>query len=612
MRYMQDLGRITLLASFFRLCIAAVSKSQLSNCPLLSAQYPTNKDLHRSGIIKNIRSTFQQSIDVAVSSGKTAWGKIDSSNSSFSLGVFTTSSNDLLFEYHNEGSNLDGTLSADSLTNQTVYRVGSVTKLLTVYTILITLGPSYWTEPVINFVPELSGATTTAGWRHPVNWSEVTLGALASHMGGIARDSGYNDISDIPGLANLGFPRLNDSEIPHCGGPITPFCSKYESLRFIQQQNAVTRPWVSPVYSNEAFQILAMAVENITGEDFGKSFQEAIIKRLGLTKTFWRRPQDMSDIIDVKLDDPIEGHAFDYDLGIYTPTGGAYSSLADLSAIGRSILRSSLLPLSTTHEWLKPSTFVAHKHGAVGKPWEIFRMEVPMAPASQSTRLIDLYTKNGAIGAYLSYIILIPEYDLGFVVLLASTESPSAGAETMGALTEMLLDAWVPAAESAAREAAGVNIAGLYTSEDAETNSTLKLVLKRDRGGLRIEQLVYNGTDFLATMQTLAGVTGGDLHYMDGTQDGQSVAFRAVWSRPVEDDEEDDSKSHRWVLGKRCLMAWGGVDVWNYGNFGLDEFIFSTDEFGFATTVTLPALRVTLHRAIDQGAYQGPDQQIIL
>lgn len=40
------------------------------------------------------------------------------------------------------------------------------------------------------------------------------------------------------------------------------------------------------------------------------------------------------------------------------------------------MLNSQLLPKSTTNRWFKPTSFVESKEKGVGRPWEIFRLEV--------------------------------------------------------------------------------------------------------------------------------------------------------------------------------------------------------------------------------------------
>lgn len=63
----------------------------------------------------------------------------------------------------------------------------------------------------------------------------------------------------------------------------------------------MTAPWQTPIYSNEAYQLLAMAYENITGEDFADAVESALLDPLGLKRTFWTTPMNNSNTMLVDL-----------------------------------------------------------------------------------------------------------------------------------------------------------------------------------------------------------------------------------------------------------------------------------------------------------------------
>lgn len=46
-------------------------------------------------------------------------------------------------------------------------------------------------------------------------------------------------------------------------------------------------PWQTATYSNAAYQLLAYALENITGKKFSDMLKDRIIKPLGLNNTFY-------------------------------------------------------------------------------------------------------------------------------------------------------------------------------------------------------------------------------------------------------------------------------------------------------------------------------------
>jgi len=61
--------------------------------------------------------------------------------------------------------------------------------MFTVYAFLITAGEEHWGESVTKWVPELANASKTLhGQSKHVDWDAITLGNLAGHLSGIARD----------------------------------------------------------------------------------------------------------------------------------------------------------------------------------------------------------------------------------------------------------------------------------------------------------------------------------------------------------------------------------------------------------------------------------------
>lgn len=162
---------------------------QLTDCGFLGPVYPPPPNLANTKAIQDAKNAFTRLMDSAMRNGSTAWGPVDAANSSISFAVFSTQSDQLLSEYHHLGSS-PGTkahLTGGKLDGDTVYRLGSVTKLLSVYTFLAKVGPKYWSEPVTNYVPELV-ARPVKNSVLDIKWSEVTLGSLAGQVSGIPHD----------------------------------------------------------------------------------------------------------------------------------------------------------------------------------------------------------------------------------------------------------------------------------------------------------------------------------------------------------------------------------------------------------------------------------------
>lgn len=72
-----------------------------------------------------------------------------------------------------------------------IYRIGGLTQVFTVWTFLIEAGDSHWNMPVTAYLPELAQVTQELNAKQDpvnyVNWDDILVGELASHMAGIAR-----------------------------------------------------------------------------------------------------------------------------------------------------------------------------------------------------------------------------------------------------------------------------------------------------------------------------------------------------------------------------------------------------------------------------------------
>lgn len=164
-------------------------------CSFLGPIFPPVVNVNDSGNVLSAVSELQRSLNVLLEQDFSA------ANVSFYINAFSTEGTVFDFSYAAPG--LEGSLTNSTLDENTVFRIGSVSKLLTVYTLLVEIGMDHMNDPVTEWVPELADNShyscvntsdvTTA------NWSQITLGALASHMAGISRDR-KNRCSILKGL----------------------------------------------------------------------------------------------------------------------------------------------------------------------------------------------------------------------------------------------------------------------------------------------------------------------------------------------------------------------------------------------------------------------------
>jgi len=269
------------------------------------------------------------------------------------------------------------------------------------------------------------------------------------------------------------------------------------------------------------------------------------------------------------------------DLLIQISAGSLYSSTSDMVSLGRSILSSQFLKLPQTRRWMKPLTHTADLHFSIGAPWEIFRIQLP-----STSRVIDLYTKDGGIGVYSSEIVLIPEWGIGLSILEAGTSS------ALGVIFQMIAEIMGPALEAAARKEADTAYSGHYVSSDPKLNSSITITTDDSLSGLGVTSWISNGTDMLNTVALLLVPNPSIRLYSTGLKkklsDGNSlVSWRAVI------DNMDQSNATSFF--PTCLN-WGSVDGLMYGTIAVDDFVFTVGRDGMATSVEPRVLRSTLNR----------------
>jgi hypothetical protein len=95
-----------------------------------------------------------------------------------------------------------------------------------------------------------------------------------------------------------------------------------------------------------------------------------------------------------------------------------HSSLHDLAIAGASMLSYNLLSPAATRRWLKPISLTSNLVNSQGRPWEIYS-----AVAESSSPVTEIYTVIGSMGHYSPYIGLVPNYNIGFAMLAADSET---------------------------------------------------------------------------------------------------------------------------------------------------------------------------------------------
>lgn len=174
------------------------------NCPPLGPTFEAPRNFASSTAIRDAIANLTETLAARDQDTSPA---VRANTTSYSIEVFSTSKeHPVVFSWDHTApslaaSNTSGVSKTDA---DTVYRLGSLTKIFTVYTWLAQDGDSKWNEPITNYVPELAEAADRAKSDPVANvpWGEVTIGSLAGQLSGAIRDC------KLPGKQWLGAAEL--------------------------------------------------------------------------------------------------------------------------------------------------------------------------------------------------------------------------------------------------------------------------------------------------------------------------------------------------------------------------------------------------------------------
>ncbi|EED13547.1 penicillin-binding protein, putative [Talaromyces stipitatus ATCC 10500] len=545
-----------------------------------------------------LHQTFQQ--------GHSDFGDFMGNTSSVSITAMSTEDSEEtpFFNFHFSSPFLNETAgSTTNITEDSVYRIGSISKLFTVYALLLNFGREHWDNPVTDYIPQLREAVAAQrGIGNPVDhvdWENITLGAMASQLSGIGRDYANGDLAsqNFP-WQQAGLPSLPMEDIPSCAGNTSlPPCNLQEYFQGFIQRHPVFSPETTPVYSNAAYRILGYVLETLSGTSYESLLRSSVLEPLNLSQSSTHRPESNGSWVI-----PNGDSGWFQDTGDEAPTAGMYSSSRDLAAFGQAILANKQLSALDTRRWMKPNSHTSSLVFSVGSPWEIWRAKTDITQG----RVLDLYAKSGSIGKYNSLLILVPDYGVTVSIL---TAGPSSGS-TITIAAELVMQKLLPALEMTSHQQACRKLCGTYTAADPKLNSSLVIVADDKNPGLLIKRWISRSVDMYATAQAFADETGGgqltairlqqtNLESMSWgkrrphSQETRVSAYRAVF----ETHDPGVTRTKPRIFGPDAHQ-WSAIDSLMYGEVAADDFVFYLDDQGFATAIEPRVLRETFHRGL--------------
>lgn len=525
----------------------------------------------------------------------------------FSVGLFSLHDPAVKqLQYHHTGSEIanarNGTHKVDE---DSIYRIASISKLFTVFAGMISLTDEDWNRPLTKTIPGLV-ESAGRGEQNPIysiQWDKITPWALAAQSAGLPYLAYPSDDSVLrvpPRTSKFGFPPVDPSSWGGCWDVAsTPTCPADDYIENIRSYLLSFLPWTTSAYSSDGFALLGLTISNITGKPMEVVYRESIFEPLGMTSSDSKPATGEAKLAH----SVIAGDLADYlaSDAVIIPSGGLFSTIKDLTKLGLAILNSTLIPPTVTHKWMKPITHTASLSYSIGAPWEIMRYVHPY-----TGKVTDLYTKLGDSGAYTGTIVLIPDYDAGFTLQSAHSNS------TMGRLAattviDHVTNAVLPALEAQAQAESGRDFVGSYISTDSKLNSSVTIALNESTApgaspALSITSWISNGTDVLSG--PFFGGTKPRLLLTIPNQSPDGAAGKVAFQASVNPQTNSYLAAEARQLGAigpftglfATNLAWATVDAAFYAGLAVNKFIFDVDDKGRATAVSPVVTRAILKR----------------
>ena len=314
---------------------------------------------------------------------------------------------------------------------ETVYRVGSVSKLFTDVAImqLVEQGKVSLDAPITTYVPDF----------HPRNpyGKAITLRQLMSHRSGLVRE---------PPTGNY-----FDSTSP-------PLSATIASLN---RTTLVYPPETHTKYSNAGIAVVGYVLERVTGTPFPRALSHAVLEPLGMTSSGFEPTPELTRSLAPAEMWTLDGRSFPaptFQLGI-APAGSMYTTVTDLArfvsalfAGGRGSNGQLLKPETIAQMWTPQYAGPGEETG-YGLGFRIGRMDGHRSVGH-----------DGAIYGFATTLQALPDDKLG-VIVVTTRDGANAAVDR---IAEAALRATLAVRAS---RAAGVTVAGVRTPSADSTSS---------------------------------------------------------------------------------------------------------------------------------------------
>lgn len=308
----------------------------------------------------------------------------------------------------------------------TIYRVGSITKLITNLMLfqLRDQGKLSLDDPVSKYVPELT-------WPTPYkNNPGITWRTLAGQTSGLTGATPCNFFTLLE-------PILGDA----CD------ISNAEAWKRVTAEQPTAPMWQDPHYADGAYAIIGRALESLVGMSYEDYVHQHIFKPLGMDSSYmgYSAWSDMAKRVPPGKIGNITFPSFvsHVDLNWARPTGNVYSTVKDLAKlvslfmVGQDERKNALGIYSSTLREMLTSSFINDEQTtAYGYPFEVYHSSA----FGQGLPPYWVRVKAGSMPGYFTILVFFPEVKTALILQSSGFVMPwaEAIAEVLPAIDQSL------------------------------------------------------------------------------------------------------------------------------------------------------------------------------
>ncbi len=229
------------------------------------------------------------------------------------------------------------------ITPQTAFRLASVSKQFTAMAVMILAerGQLSYDDPVLEFLPELGRFG-----------DEITVRHLLTHTGGLP--DYYDALEEVSTDSMPGTEEAMEF-LAGWGEPLFPAGDRYE-------------------YSNPGYEMLALVVERVSGQRFGRFVADNIFAPLGMNESVIRdssEPEIPNRALGYARADGGFSLDDDHNLNHIIGSGGMYATLEDLARWDRALYTDTLVRRDTLEEAWSPLRLADGDEFPYGFGWRL-------------------------------------------------------------------------------------------------------------------------------------------------------------------------------------------------------------------------------------------------